>query len=422
MSAQRRWPGGPRKTIIAAVAAVAVVVVAVVLLQSRNGGAPAPGESGERAAKNVILLIGDGMGAAHRELGRFYSVGVDAELAMNELPAAGLVHTTSSEPVTDSAAAGTAIATGVKTNNESVGVDEDGREVRSVLDLAREAGKATGLVTTTYITDATPAAFGASVANRGEHSEIARQYATDSGIDLLLGGGRDVWYPDGTEGASEDAPDENPPEGTRSDQGNLVELAQDNGYAYVDSAEGLASAGDGKLLGLFADQRMYQPASEGDGDEYSPLVSLADMTRTAIERLSEDDEGFFLLVEEEAIDEFAHVQNAERTAQAVAALDEAVKVALEFAEEDRDTLVMVAGDHETGGLGIERADAEDSEEDGPLGVADSDEEFNVDWTATGHTAEPVPITAAGPGSAAFDGVMDNTEVFEGMVAAMQLRD
>jgi alkaline phosphatase len=306
VSAHRRRSARVRNTIIAAVAALAAVVVAIVLLQSRDGRAPTPGDPDARAARNVILLVGDGMGAAHRELGRFSSVGVDEELAMDELSAAGLVHTTSTEPVTDSAAAGTAIATGVKTNNGSVGVDENGREVRSVLDLARQAGKATGLVTTSYITDATPAAFGASVANRDEHTEIARQYATDSGIDLLLGGGRDVWFSEGSEGAFEDSPEADPPEDTRSDQGNLVELAEDNGYAYVDSAEGLASAGDGKLLGLFADQRMYQPASEGDGDEYSPLVSLDDMTRTAIERLSEDDEGFFLMVEEEeAIDEFA---------------------------------------------------------------------------------------------------------------------
>lgn len=416
MSAQRRRPGGFTKTVIATLAAIAVVVVAVVLLQLRDGGAP--GESDEPAARNVILLVGDGMGATHRELGRLSSVGVDQDLAMNALPVAGLIQTTSTEVVTDSAAAGTAIATGVKTDNGSVGVDENGREVRSVLDLAREAGKATGLVTTTYITDATPAAFGASVANRDEHSEIARQYATDSGIDLLLGGGRDAWYPQ----AADDASEADPPDGARSGQGDLVELARDNGYTYVDSPEGLATAGDGKLLGLFADQRMYQPAAEGEGDEYSPVVSLADMTRTAIERLSEDDEGFFLMVEEEAVDEFAHIQNAERTADAVAALDEAVKVALEFAEEDPDTLVIVASDHETGGLAIEPADASDTREDGPLGVAGSDEQFNVDWTTSGHTAEPVPITAAGPGAAAFGGVMDNTDMFDGMVAAMQLQD
>jgi alkaline phosphatase len=100
--------------------------LAIVLLQSRETAGPTPGEPDARAARNVILLIGDGMGASHRELGRFYSVGVDEELAMNELSATGLVHTTSTEPVTDSAAAGTAIATGVKTNNESVGVDATG--------------------------------------------------------------------------------------------------------------------------------------------------------------------------------------------------------------------------------------------------------------------------------------------------------
>ena len=418
MSTQRRNAKRPGKAIIAAVAAMLVaVVLAVVLLQPADDSVRTPPEGGDRVAKNVVLLIGDGMGAAHRELGRLSSVGMDGELAMNKLPAAGLVHTTSTEPVTDSAAAGTAIATGVKTNNGAVGVDENGDEVRSVLDLARQAGKATGLVTTTLITDATPASFGASVADRGDHEEIARQYA-ESDIDLLLGGGADVWNEEG----SEDGGGEDGSEGSGSDQGNLIELARDNGYAVVESAEELERADDGKLLGLLADERMYEPAAEGEGDEYSPVVSVADMTRTAIERLSDDDDGFFLVVEEEAIDEFAHENNAERTAQAVAALDAAVEVAMDFAEDNPETLVIVAADHETGGLGIKRVNPDDTDEDGPNAVADSDEEFNVDWVATGHTAEDVPITAAGPGSTAFEGVMDNTEVFDGMVAAMRLEE
>ena len=418
VSTQRRNAKRPGKAIIAAVAAMLVaVVLAVVLLQPADDSVRTPPEGGDRVAKNVVLLIGDGMGAAHRELGRLSSVGMDGELAMNKLPAAGLVHTTSTEPVTDSAAAGTAIATGVKTNNGAVGVDENGDEVRSVLDLARQAGKATGLVTTTLITDATPASFGASVADRGDHEEIARQYA-ESDIDLLLGGGADVWYEEG----SEDGGGEDGSEGSGSDQSNLIELARDNGYAVVESAEELERADDGKLLGLLADERMYEPAAEGEGDEYSPVVSVADMTRTAIERLSDDDDGFFLVVEEEAIDEFAHENNAERTAQAVAALDAAVEVAMDFAEDNPETLVIVAADHETGGLGIKRVNPDDTDEDGPNAVADSDEEFNVDWVATGHTAEDVPITAAGPGSTAFEGVMDNTEVFDGMVAAMRLEE
>ena len=134
-------------------------------------------------ARNVIFIQGDGMGIAHRELIRLATVGQDDDLAMNKMDYAGLVQTDSADPdeaVTDSAAAATAYSTGVRTFNGAIGVDLEGNPVPTLLERARDAGKATGLVTTSQVTDATPAAFGAHIEDRALQSEIARQYLESS--------------------------------------------------------------------------------------------------------------------------------------------------------------------------------------------------------------------------------------------------
>ena len=145
--------------------------------------------AGERA-KNVIIFIGDGMGTSQRDLIRYATVGTEGQLAMDSMPYAGRSETSPLDPeafVTDSAAGGTAIATGVKTFNGAVGIDVDENPVPTVLERARDAGKATGLVSNSQITDATPASFGAHIANRDKQSEIARQYIEESKPDVILG-------------------------------------------------------------------------------------------------------------------------------------------------------------------------------------------------------------------------------------------
>jgi alkaline phosphatase len=245
---------------------------------------------------------------------------------------------------------------------------------------------------------------------------------------VILGGGEDWWLPAGDPGAFADAPPDDPEEGSRSEQGDLVAEAQDLGYEYVTDADGLAAAEGDLLLGLFANEEMFQQRPEGEGDEYDPVVPLADMTAKALEVLSRHEDGFLLLVEEEAIDEMSHNDNAARTLEAMASLDAAVEVALAYVAEHPDTLLVVTGDHETGGLAIENVDAEDesgpggtqepvegdtvSGEDGPFAVAGSDLQFIVDWTTDQHTGEPVPVTAEGPGSEELTGIYPNTHVHE----------
>jgi alkaline phosphatase len=391
-----------------------------------------------RAAKNVILVVGDGLSIAAREAIRLYTVGQDGELAMDSLRYAGWTHTDSLDPdeaVTDSAAAATAFATGVRTYNGAVSVDIDGDPVRTLLEHANRLRKATGLVTTAQVTDATPAAFGAHVPDRGDQSEIARQYIEETKPDVILGGGEDWWYPTGDPGAYPDDPADPRPEVSRSEIGNLVEQAQDEGYDYVTTAAQLAATDSDQILGLFANEEMFEQAPEGQGDAYAPVVPLATMTEKALDVLSDHRRGFFLMVEEEAIDEMEHANNARLTLRAGEELDETVALVTEFAEDHPGTLVVVVGDHETGGLQIENVAANDesgdptstapgvvqSVEDGPFDIADSDLQFTIDWTTGAHTGAATPLTAQGPRAERLARVQDNTNVFDVLLDAMRGR-
>lgn len=388
--------------------------------------------SGTGAARNVIFMLGDGMGLAQRTAGQLATVGAYDRLTMDTLPVSGIVGTNASDPedvVTDSAAGATSYATGVKTFNGAISVDVDGNPVPTILELAKAAGKSVGVVTTSQVTDASPAAFGSHVSDRGDQSEIARQFIEETEIDVILGGGEDRWLPEGSAGAYPDNPPEDTEEQSSSDKGDLIARAQELGYTYVSDAEGLTSATGPKLLGLFANEEMFQQNPEGEGDVYDPVVTLDQMVGKAIEILSQNENGFFLFVEEEAVDEMAHSNNAPLMIKAVQELDRAVGVALDYVTANPDTLLIVTADHETGGLTIEGLDNPEypdesgddvSAEDGPTMVAGSGYEFIMDWTTTGHTASPVPLTATGPGSEQLDGVYENTDVFVTMVDAMGL--
>jgi alkaline phosphatase len=369
------------------------------------------------------------MGTAQRDLIRLVTAGntPGKELHMNRLEHTGLVHTDPADPkqaVTDSAAAATAFATGHKTFNGGVGVDAKGRTVRTLLEDARRQGKATGLVTTSQVTDATPAAYASHVSDRGQQSVIARQYLERSKPDVILGGGEDFWYPAGTPGGYPDHPATDPTEESKGTEGNLVERAKSLGYRYVTNGTQLRKARGKKILGLFANEEMFEHREEGHGDLYDPVVPLRTMARKALDVLSRDKQGFFVLIEEEAIDEMAHENNAGLMIKSGAALDSTVKLAVRFARRHPGTLIVVQGDHETGGLTIENPDTGDesgeelSKEDGPFTVKGTNLQVFADWTTGGHTGADTPITASGPGAKAFDGVIDNTDVHDAISRAM----
>jgi alkaline phosphatase len=372
-------------------------------------------------ARNVIFINGDGMGAAAREAARLNLTGLYGQLNMDRLPVSGQLTTTPDDPkavVTDSAAGASAWTTGVKTYNGAISVDPDGNPLPTLGEEAKAAGKRTGLVTTAQVTDATPAAFFSNSTNRAAQDDIARQYLEVSHPDVILGGGEDWWLPAGTPGAFPDQPAEDPSEGSRGTKGNLVDQARSQGYQYVSTPAGLADARRGKLLGLFSNEEMFQQRPEGQGDVYDPAVSLATMTRKAISTLEGNRKGFFLLVEEEGIDEFAHNNNGTRVLQAMRSLEQAVAVARAYVARHPDTLLVVTGDHETGGLTVEDVVATDesgdgvSAEDGPFAVRGSDKQFTIDWTTGNHSGVDVPVTAVGPSSARFTGKHPNTYVHD----------
>ncbi|SDS60496.1 alkaline phosphatase [Actinoplanes derwentensis] len=376
-----------------------------------------PGAAGSasvlpRTVRNVIFINGDGMGAAHREAARLFYAGPRGTLTMDGFPVSGRLTTSPDDPakiVTDSAAGASAWATGVATYNGAISVDPDGNALPALGAQAKKAGRATGLVTTAQVTDATPAAFFANAKDRAAQDDIARQYLEKSKPDVILGGGEDWWLPAGKAGAHRDKPAEDPAEGSRGTKGDLLAKAQQNGYQYVSTRAQLNAVKPGKLLGLFANQEMFQQNPEGQGDVYQPVVSLADMTRTALTGLSADPDGFFLLVEEEAVDEFAHDDNGKRVLQAMGELEKAVAVAKAFAANHPDTLVIVTGDHETGGLAIEDHAGDG---DGPFPVKGTELQFWIDWTTKAHTGQSVPITAYGPLAEKFNGQHPNTYVHE----------
>jgi alkaline phosphatase len=355
-------------------------------------------------------MIGDGMGPVQRQAGRLAR---RSSLVMDTLPVHGMMETSCADPiatVTDSAAAATALATGVKTYNGAVGIGLDGQPLTTILEHAKRAGLGAGLVTTCQITDATPAAFAAHVEIRTDHSEIARQFIEEAGVDVILGGGEDFWFPEGIPGAYPDFPEDAPNEWSRGTRGNLVERAQSIGYRYLANREDLFRADSRRLLGLFANQELFRQKPEGEGDRYDPEVSLLEMTEKAIATLSHNGDGFFLMVEEAAIDRMAHQNNTRLAIKGVLELDRAVAAAAAFAEADGETLVIVTADHECGGLAIA------SQPDAP------DYHGSMSWATTLHTDVSVPLTAFGPGADLLAGDIRNTDLFAALVEAMGLND
>lgn len=292
--------------------------------------APAPGAA---PAKNLILIIGDGLGAAHLPLARDV---VERPLVLDSLLVGAVSTAAMDSRVTDSAASATALACGARTNNGVVGMDPAGRAVRTIVEAAAAAGRSTGLVTTSRITHATPACFVAHVRDRWMEDEIAAQIAV-SGVDVALGGGRRHFLPK--------------PRGRREDGRDLEAAWKGAGGVVVTDRAALRGApADRPLLGLFNDSHMsYVP------DRTPAEPTLPEMTRVALERLARNPRGFFLMVEAARIDHAAHGNDPATVVREVIELDEAVAAALAFARRTPGTLVVVTADHETGGLSLGRA-------------------------------------------------------------------
>ncbi len=394
------------------------------------------GMASEPSAKNVILLIGDGMGfpqlgAARAELaGWNLSDYAKTELHMDNMEQTGYVTTFSANSfVTDSAPAATAMATGNKTNNGVIGQDatavqykKDGENLTTILELAEEAGLSTGLITTTRITHATPAAFYAHVDNRDNESEIADQLL-ESDVDVVLGGGLSYFV----------GKNETDPVGKKSKRGdnrNLIDefIAKEYVFVYNGTAfQGVDSNETEKLLGLFETSHMQYELERLASTEKDP--SLANMTEKAIAILSKNPKGFFLMVEGGRIDHASHARSLNNATMDTLAFDDAVRTALDFAEKDNDTLVIVTADHECGGLVLQPENLDEYEAGGlkPVFASGTTKtlgpryDFITEMEEATHTAVDVPVMASGPGAEKVSqGRMDNTEIFVIMKEALGL--
>lgn len=316
--------------------------------------------------KNVILMIGDGMSTPQIYAAMLAS---DSPTSFEKFPVCGLVKTSSkSHKITDSAAGGTAIATGHKTNNGMIGMNADSIAVPSMLDIFSDRGMKTGLVATSYITHATPASFVAKNINRNNYEEIALDIAMSDKVDLLIGGGRKHF----TE---------------RKDGRNLVEEMTYNGWYYSDTL--LSDIGHHeKTIILAAEKHMPIYSDRGD--------FLPDATTLALNNLKNDN-GFFLMIEGSQIDFAGHDRDSTYLVNEMLDFDATINNVLDFAEKNPNTLVIVTADHETGGLTI-------------IDPNESYSRNNFNFSTGSHSPLMVPIFATGPGCEKFTGIMENTDI------------
>jgi alkaline phosphatase len=327
---------------------VTVVVLVTACCMAHAGGAVrrAPGAP-EPVARSAVLFIGDGMGPAYVTATRLARVGTAGRLRMDTLPYTALVRTYSADsPVTDSAAAASAMACGQKTVIGVLCEDDtarfgrkDGAKLEPIAVWARKQGLRVGLVTTTTVANATPAAFYANHDDRTAEKEIARQAVT-SRFDLILGGGRKLFPED------------------------LRQEAEAKGWMFVETAEALRAVdGLGRhVMGLFADSnvpfqheieaaRKQAPGQGANRGPASTSPTLLEMTRFAVDSLKRTGQPFFLMVEGGRIDHAGHANWARTLVDETAALDEAIGYALDTLD-PKTTLVLVTADHETGGLAL----------------------------------------------------------------------
>ncbi len=350
------------------------------------GGASAK-QPARQPVRNVIYMIGDGMGLSHMSMMKIE--GGYAPTAFDRAHGVALISTSSANNrVTDSGAAGTALATGTKTGNGRVGLDMEGNELRSMMRRATDKGFSTGIVVTCYLQHATPATFYAHSKKRRDIEKITGQLL-ESDIDVLLGGG-DKWL-----------------SGKSSGGESYYDAFRSRGYTVVDAIPAIGVVHSGRLLGVFAEEHL--PPAPGRGDY------LRDATDKALEILSNNSakskKGFMLMVEGSQIDYAAHANDQPWLLAEVRDFESAVAAAMDFADRTPGTLVVVTADHETGGLAIASNDADFTQ-------AESGVKYIFGWTS--HTGTHVPVYLYGTGADRITGVMDNTQLAHKIMEMMNL--
>ncbi|WAF99138.1 alkaline phosphatase [Aeromonas dhakensis] len=452
-------------------------LISTALLAALGGAAQAQASD----AKNVILFIGDGMGPTVLTATRLYKVGEEGNLEIMKLARSARIKTFSNDAqTTDSAPSMAAYTTGVKMNNEVIAMSSDtkavapgkdvngnkginnctsdnGKPVPTILELAKAAGKSVGAVTTTELTHATPAATYSHICHRDAAYAIAEQAvpggagfntALGDGVDVLMGGGANHWTPYNSTSNK----------GGRADGRDLTAELTAKGYHYVTTKDDLAGVNSGKVLGLFsAKSHLDYELDRVAKGAASTQPSLSEMTAKAIDLLSQNSQGYFLMVEGGRIDHALHGTNAKRSLTDAVALDEAVKTALGKVDL-KDTLIVVTADHDhtmtingysakgnkvldlvkngdgstqndvdgkpfttlVFGNGPNRADVRPTLTSDQVMADDYLQETGVKLGSETHGGGDVMLFADGAGSSRFKGTLDNTKVFGKLKEALGL--
>lgn len=319
-----------------------------------------------KKVKNIIFMIGDGMGLEQISAAWVCNGG---KLNMDNFTNVGIQRTYSANKlVTDSAAAGTALATGHKTDNGMVSMTPDSVAVKSLAEVAMEKGKRTGAAVTCRVNDATPAVFFSHSATRKDQEDIVAQMA-GSGVYFLSGGGTKFWR-------------------DREDGRDIAEEVKAKGYTYVETKEDLMAVEEGPVVALMDSHELLPSLDRGDILPVSVAKAL---------QLLDNKKGFFLMVEGSMIDDGGHDNKAGLTMEEIFDFDRTLGIVLEWAEKDGETLVIVTGDHATGGMTL-------------LSGSIDEKRIRVNYSTTGHNGIALPVFAWGPHSEDFIGIYENTEL------------
>lgn len=335
----------------------------------------------EEKPLNLVIFIGDGMGVT-----QVYSAMTRSGFNMTfpTFPVTGFSITRSADNyITDSAAGGSALSTGVKTRNGMLGLAPDSTLVPNLMEIAKVAGLSTGVVSTSYVTHATPAAFVAHDTLRNNYEDIAKWFLKGT-ADVFIGGGLNHFT-------------------VRKDSADLTVDLREAGYEVVYTLDEMNSSASMKLAGLM-DKGHMPYIEEGRDPQF-----LADATAKAIEILSKNTKGFVLMVEGSQIDFACHDNNMSRSVDETLDMDRAVKVAYDYAASNENTLIVVTADHETGGMSI-------------TGGSIDEKNVSGEFSTGGHTPVMVPVFAYGPGATAFSGVRENIELFDNFITLLKLGD
>ena len=316
---------------------------------------------GSLKAKNVILVVGDGTGLNQITASRLAIGGPDHKLSIDQLPHQGISLTHSFDDIyTDSAAAATAWATGFKTKNKYLSINAEKKKLKTILEMLDSKGYLSGIVATSSVTHATPAAFYSHIDSRYKEIEIANQLVNSS-VNISLGGGQEFF--------------------------DLDELKKTHHLLTNKEALKKNFITSKRIIGLF----------DKDGIVRSPdKPSQREMTDFALEQLKNNKcSGFFLMTEGSQIDWAAHDNNIVKMIEEFKDFDETIMDLINFVTEDQETLLIITADHETGGLKI---------------LNQKNGFALIQWGTGSHTSEPVGVYAYGPGAELFNGMMDNTDI------------